>query len=697
MKHSGMILAAVLSAAAFAVASFAETYTWNGPAAGGSWQTDTHWTPVGVPGAGDTAILPNVASGIRSITVDAAVTLGTLQIMQTTTTSGIENHIVLNADLACTTFTAPGNDNQVRMTINAPYRFLTADVFRKIRYIGGGEIVKTGSQAWKPNYGNPGVPFTGTWTIEAGTFQGYLWNRIWNAERMVVKAGALLEVGTDNTIVVKNYTLAGSGSAGAGALVFVEGINAWGKDNDAITQPVTLSSNTVVGVPNAGYYATLNGPVDGVGGLTKKGPGILILSGTGNAFTGAVVVEAGTLQISSPISTASAVTVESGATLIAPTEFVPQDGGGNPLITVNTGGTWEEGPNVWWRDGGAGHSGNWSDGDNWIHGVAPGIGATVGQDVFLGPSAARTITTDVPVELGSLWWDQAGTAVSSINVDQNLTCATFSANGAFSALRMTIAAAARFASTGNLKQYSYDQVDYRGTGWIVKNGADTWDLRDTTKQFAGTWELNAGTVSAGTFARILNSERIIVNPGATFRATDSTPYNDTRYAYGYTLNGEGFNGQGALWVSGSNKSIAFYDPFTLPEDAVVAVTYSGTTATFSGAVGGDGTLIKTGAGKLVLSGSCTNNIRVAAGVLGLPVSGVLNPRSTLNVLTGAKIDIAVGETATVSVLRIDGVKQAEGFWGQTGSGADHIDDAIFIGSGLLHVKSIPSGTTILLF
>lgn len=73
---------------ATSVTLLAGTYTWDGPSSGSNWSTGVNWTtdPAGGPGAGDTAILGDVASGTRTIVYDSSASgsLGTLQVDQTT-------------------------------------------------------------------------------------------------------------------------------------------------------------------------------------------------------------------------------------------------------------------------------------------------------------------------------------------------------------------------------------------------------------------------------------------------------------------------------------------------------------------------------------------------------------------------------------------------------------------------------------
>ena len=63
----------------------------------------------------------------------------------------------------------------------------------------------------------------------------------------------------------------------------------------------------------------------------------------------------------------------------------------------------------------------------------------------------------------------------------------------------------------------------------------------------------------------------------------------------------------------------------------------------------------------------------------------------------AKIDIAAGVEVAVWRFAKDGVYKRAGTWGSTGSGADNVDDEIFIGGGILQVlETGPASATIIL-
>lgn len=141
----------------------------------------------------------------------------------------------------------------------------------------------------------------------------------------------------------------------------------------------------------------------------------------------------------------------------------------------------------------------------------------------------------------------------------------------------------------------------------------------------------------------------------------------------------------------------------------------------------DGGLTKLGNGSLILSGANTYNggTLVSGGMLEAAINGALG---TGNVTLGpgafalmldANVTNAIADNAslsldstiggkllllgsagtiqeTVAMLDFNGVKQAPGTYGATGSGAQFVDDAHFSGGGILNVTAVPEpGTGVL--
>lgn len=106
------------------------------------------------------------------------------------------------------------------------------------------------------------------------------------------------ELRIGDALANSTYTLA----AGGGSLTFdvTSGSALLLKNHggaDVISTGVTLNDNLIVNHSIAGQTLEISGPITGTGqNLTKEGAGTLVLSGNNNLLTGAITVNAGTLQ-----------------------------------------------------------------------------------------------------------------------------------------------------------------------------------------------------------------------------------------------------------------------------------------------------------------------------------------------------------------------------------------------------------------
>ncbi|MCC8961952.1 autotransporter domain-containing protein [Bradyrhizobium sp. Pear76] len=122
---------------------------------------------------------------------------------------------------------------------------------------------------------------------------------------------------------------AGSLGAGLGALTFNGGTLQLGSSFNLAGHPIILDAGGGT-INTNGFKTEIAQPIDGTGGLTKSGDGVLVVAGQ-NTYTGATVVNGGVLDVKSFVNTASGVVVNSGGTL--------EGTGVMSTVTVNNGGT----------------------------------------------------------------------------------------------------------------------------------------------------------------------------------------------------------------------------------------------------------------------------------------------------------------------------------------------------------------------
>lgn len=103
---------------------------------------------------------------------------------------------------------------------------------------------------------------------------------------------------------------------------------------------------------------------------------------------------------------------------------------------------------------------------------------------------------------------------------------------------------------------------------------------------------------------------------------------------------------------------------------------------------------KRGDGSLRLNAAATannRNVRIAGGKIICGIADCLGTNSNLQISTGCMLDLN-GFNQTVAKLYFNDIQQSAGTWGATGSGATHIDDTRFSGTGVVTVASGPYQT-----
>ncbi|MFD0895572.1 autotransporter-associated beta strand repeat-containing protein [Luteolibacter ambystomatis] len=109
----------------------------------------------------------------------------------------------------------------------------------------------------------------------------------------------------------------------------------------------------------------------------------------------------------------------------------------------------------------------------------------------------------------------------------------------------------------------------------------------------------------------------------------------------------------------------------------------------SGIISGPISIIKTGTAKQTLAGAntYTGNTTVNQGSLSLTSAYLADASKVFLAASGAVLNLNYSGSDTITELYIDGILQVAGTWGSSTSGAAHVDDAHFSGSGTLTVTS----------
>lgn len=291
-----------------------------------------------------------------------------------------------------------------------------------------------------------------------------------------------------------------------------------------------------------------------------------------------------------------------------------------------------------------------------------------------------------------------------------------------------------------------------GESAFVKQGTGKLQLANAGNNFSGPVTVEGGTLETGTTAgngttsylgEVSGSRSITIRPGATLRyrqanvfggtgksaeaipamiveggtletlsfdivghltlrdggrLTNSTTDNSANYA-GFqflgnvTVDGSGAettiqNGSSARPVHLRGAVATTFQIADITGSAAADLTISSPIANGSGDYPGAGSLIKTGAGTLALSGTNTygGSTTVSGGILAVSGNALADGGSLT--IDGGKVAATGVETA--GSLYFGAVQQVAGTWGATGSGAQHIDDSRFSGTeGMISVVDGP--------
>jgi fibronectin-binding autotransporter adhesin len=253
-----------------------------------------------------------------------------------------------------------------------------------------------------------------------------------------------------------------------------------------------------------------------------------------------------------------------------------------------------------------------------------------------------------------------------------------------------------------------------GGGSLTKTGAATLTLQGN-KNFGGgvivnqgTLHINAGgwytnpfgqtntvTVNSGgtlstAYAHSLGVDQntIVIN-GGTLALGAENYISNLQMTGGTVSGGELRTWGGTMTFNASSTGAVISSPFSLVGGATLSVD-DGSVAddlTISGVIFNGNGITKTGAGTLRLTGVNTYTGATNLNQGTLAINGTSIADATNLVINGGIV--AVTGTETVNALFFGSAQQASGTWGATGSGAAHIDDTRFSGTGVVSVTTAP--------
>jgi len=465
--------------------------------------------------------------------------------------------------------------------------------------------------------------------------------------------GGLIKNGSSTQVLTGSNTYSGGTTVNAGTLAFSSDANLGNATGSLTLNGGTLEATGtgstardihVAGgaiAVDAGQQLTSTGSVSGTGGLIKNGDGTLVVNGVASQ-AGGVTANGGTLALGGTNTYTGDTTINTGATVL-----VSRDnnlGASANHIDLEGGALLANGSFTTARDvtvGSTGSSLGANTGDTLTStGVVSGSGT-------LNTQGAGTIVLD-----GTNTYT-GGTAIHDgvvqISSDANLGAAGGGIALSGGSLHTTgdIASTRAITTTSGAGGFDVDTGTtfstsgaVSGTGGLVKNGEGTLAISGTLSQMGGA------TVNDGTLALSGNNSYLGANTlnGGTLQIASDTNLGDAG-------NHVVFQG-GQLHVTGDTTTARTVDT-TTGSDADLVVD-SGKTFAVNGTVQGNGGLVASGTGTLVLGGNntYTGGTLVNGGTVQIGNDAALGAASGAITLAGGTLhttgDVASARNVTLS-------------------------------------------------
>lgn len=422
-----------------------------------------------------------------------------------------------------------------------------------------------------------------------------------------------------------------------------------------------FAANSAIGFDttsgNRTYGNAIVNTSQGAIGITKLGNGILTLS-TGNTYTGATLILAGTLSTPSAniIPDSSAVTIASGAILAL--------GGTEQLSTISGGGTLNCGTNAL----------TLSSSSNAAFAGTLTSSLATGAAITKNGTGTQTFSGTVNV-IRSVSHNTGGIAVVGGTFTQNLAVSTRNYQ---MAIQPSYTASLTVSDGGTMNLVGFMFGENSGgtaivnvlTGGIISNAGDAWmsGVSETLNVNGGTWtngssfDIGGGTlgtniinITSGTFSVSGNINWNRGNVAGTVNTINLD--GGTIVIAAFFQQGTGtntFNFNGGTFSNSGNLTINHSAITTnVKSGGAIFSCPSGTTLTFTNILvnaGGGGGVVKTGLGRLVLNGvnTFTGQVSVLEGTLSV---ASVNNNSTNGVFGNSILSIVLGSNGKTGILQ----------------------------------------------
>jgi autotransporter-associated beta strand protein len=534
--------------------------------------------------------------------------------------------------------------------------------------------------------------YTGGTTITAGML--YL-----GLQKNSALGSGLVSLNPGTTLVLNRVSVVNSLSLNSATLVATNGFG------DSWSGPISLAGTAIMDLQSTGNL-TLSGVISGAGGLTKVGnSSTLTLSGTSNSYTGTTTVSAGTLACTNAAALGKgALALATGAKLNLPFAGITQ------AATLSLGGTAQANGTYGSTTSSATNKNDtWFSGSGVLNvGPVPSVPFTWNTATTNSWGTAGSWTSGNPVAAGqsnyALNFNVAGSYTATHNLNTGFLVNQLNFGGSSVTLAgNSLALTANVSAAPQLNQNSTSSVTVSnnlalnattvlggtssgamtlsgvisGAGGLIKNGSGDVALNGINTYSGGT-TVNAGSLYIGLQQNAaLGSGPVTLNSGSVLWL------NRVSIANSLTLNSATLyatNGFGDAWSG----------PINLSGTSTINLQTTGS-LTLSGVISGSGGLTKVGSSStLTLSGASntySGTTIISGGTIACTNVGALG-QGSLEVATGAKLNLAFSGTRQVSTLTLGGTSQAVGTYGSTASSATNKNDAYFSGTGVINVASV---------